>query len=56
MKTQDRLFILFLFFGPFLLAAVMQAFDGVRFKDMWGCPMLNLVGLALFAFLAALHY
>jgi 4-amino-4-deoxy-L-arabinose transferase-like glycosyltransferase len=52
-KTPDRLFILFLFCGPFLLAAAMQAFDGVRFKDMWGCPMLDLLGLALFAFPAA---
>ena len=52
-KTQDRLFILFLFCGPFLLASAMQAFDGVRFKDMWGCPMLDLAGIALFAFPAA---
>ena len=27
--------------------------DGVRFKDMWGCPMLDFAGIALFALTAA---
>ena len=52
-KSPDRRFILFIFCGPLLLAAAMQAFDGVRFKDMWGCPMLDFAGIALFALTAA---
>ncbi len=52
-KAEDRRFILFLLAVPPLLTAAMQAFDGVRFKDMWGCPMLDLLGLALLAGAAA---
>ncbi len=43
----DRDFILFLFLGPLLFAVAFQVLGGVRFKDMWGFPMFDFLGLAI---------
>ncbi len=48
-EAADRTFILFLALGPLFLTAALQGLWGVRFKDMWGCPMLDFMGLAIMA-------
>ena len=48
----DRNFILFLFLGPLLFAVAFQGLGGVRFRDMWGFPMFDFLGLAIMALTA----
>ncbi len=46
-EAADRNFVLFLFSGPLLITLALQGLGGVRFKDMWGFPMLTFLGLAI---------
>jgi hypothetical protein len=46
----DRRFVLILAFGPAVLSLVLQAVSGLRFRDSWGAPMWDLLGLALVMF------
>ncbi|MGC1588250.1 MAG: glycosyltransferase family 39 protein [Rhodomicrobium sp.] len=48
----DRNFILFLFLGPLLFAVAFQGLGGVRFRDMWGFPMFDFLGLDIMALTA----
>ncbi|MBV9221352.1 MAG: glycosyltransferase family 39 protein [Methylobacteriaceae bacterium] len=41
----DRHLAALLCFGPFLISVAASAFLGLRFKDMWGAPFWDYVGL-----------
>jgi len=43
----DRSYMRIVAGGPLVLALALQFISGMRFLDMWGTPMLNLVGLAV---------
>jgi hypothetical protein len=47
----DRRYIGFLCWGPFLLALALEAASGLRFKDMWGTPFWDFLGLFIVLFL-----
>jgi len=44
---RDLQFMVILFAAPLLIGVAIQAFGGVRFKDMWGFPMFVLLSVVI---------
>jgi len=47
----DRLFLLFVGVGPFLLTILLSAFTGMKLRAGWGTPLLSLWGILLMVWL-----
>lgn len=49
-STRDRKFLLIIGMGPLIIALLISAIFGWKFKDMWGTPMFTLSGLLVVSF------
>lgn len=47
----DKLFLLFVGIGPFLITILLSAFTGIKLRAGWGQPLLTLWGLTFLAWL-----
>jgi Dolichyl-phosphate-mannose-protein mannosyltransferase len=51
-SSQDtkKIFLIFMFFGPFILSIAPSLLTASKMKDMWGTPLWGLCGIMLFYF------
>jgi hypothetical protein len=54
--AEDRRFVWWIAFGPLLITLAMSVISGRMFKDMWGMPMANFIGLALVSATSGVAY